>query len=64
MYGKKNPGPIGVSPGATVGDMIENTRRMQKPSMPKRPEMRRVNEDMLRTTVDFRPSLMPRGRMR
>jgi len=60
MYGKKNPGPIGVSPGATVGDMIQNSRvqqrRMQMQRAPKR-----VNADMLRTTVDFRSTPMKRG---
>lgn len=63
MNYKQNPG-VGVSQRATVGDMIENTRRMQKPRAPARPAMRRVNEDLMQTTVDFRPSMMPRGRMR
>ena len=60
MYGKKNPGPIGVSRSATIGDMIENSRvqqpRMQMPRGPKR-----VNDEMIRTTVDFRPTPMKRG---
>jgi hypothetical protein len=60
-------GPIGVSPGATIGDMLA------KPSAPaaKQPRMpmprKRVSEDIVRTTTDFRPSPMPmrnRGRMR
>jgi len=60
MYGKKNPGPIGVSLGATVGDMIQNSR-MQKPRMPAPRMPKRVNEDMIRTAVDFRPTPMKRG---
>jgi hypothetical protein len=63
MYGKKNPGPIGVSPGATVGDMIQNSR-MQKPRMPAPRMPKRVNEEMIRTTVDFRPTPMGRRGMR
>jgi len=60
MYGKKTPGPIGVSPGATVGDMIQNSR-MQKPRMPAPRMPKRVNEEMIRTAVDFRPTPMKRG---
>jgi len=61
MYGKRLL--IGVSPGATVGDMIQNSRqsapKMQKPRAPKR----EMNSDAVRTTVDFRPSpVRPRGR--
>jgi hypothetical protein len=63
MYGKKNPGPIGVSPGATVGDMIQNSR-MQKPRAPAPRMPKRVNDEMIRTTVDFRPSPMGRRGMR
>jgi hypothetical protein len=63
MYGKKNPGPIGVSPGATVGDMIQNSR-MQKPRMPAPRMPKRVNEEMIRTTVDFRPTPMVKRGMR
>jgi hypothetical protein len=63
MYGKKNPGPIGVSPGATVGDMIQNSR-MQKPRAPAPRAPRRMNEEMIRTTVDFRPTPMVKRGMR
>jgi hypothetical protein len=59
MYNRR-PGPIGVSPGATVGDMIQNSR-MQKPRMPAPRMPKRVNEDMIRTAVDFRPTPMKRG---
>ncbi len=56
--------PVGVSPGATIGDMIQNSRqsapKMQKPRAPKR----EMNSDAVRTTVDFRPSLMGRRGMR
>ena len=57
-------GPVGVSPGATIGDMITNSRQ-PKPRMPAPRGPRRVNEDMIRTTVDFRPTPInkPRGRM-
>jgi hypothetical protein len=53
----------GVSPGATIGDMIVQSRqsapKMQKPRAPKR----EMNSDAIRTTVDFRPSpVRPRGR--
>jgi len=63
MYGKKNPGPIGVSRSATIGDMIENSR-MQKPRMPAPRMPKRVNDEMIRTTIDFRPSPMGRRGMR
>lgn len=57
-------GPVGVSPGATIGDMIVNSRQ-PKPKMPVPRAPRRVNEDMIRTTVAFRPTpvVKPRGRM-
>ncbi len=57
-------GPVGVSPGATIGDMITNSR-MKNPRMPAPRGPRRVNEDMIRTTVAFRPTpvVKPRGRM-
>ncbi len=53
----------GVSPGATIGDMIQNSRqsapKMQKPRAPKR----EMSNDAVSTTVDFRPSpVRPRGR--
>ena len=54
-------GPVGVSPGATIGDMITNSQP-QKPKMPNirgTRGIRRVDEDLIRTTVDFRPSPMP-----
>jgi hypothetical protein len=54
----------GVSPGATIGDMIVQSRqsapKMQKPRAPKRG----MNSDALRTTVDFRPSPMGRKGVR
>lgn len=55
--------PTGVSPGATIGDMITQSRasapKMQKPRMPKR----EMSEDAISTTVDFRPSpVRPKGR--
>jgi len=57
-------GPVGVSKSATIGDMIENSR-MQKPRMPAPRGPRRVDEDLIRTTVAFRPTpiVKPRGRM-
>ena len=57
-------GPVGVSPGATIGDMIVNSRQ-PKPKMPAPRGPRRVNDDMIRTTVAFRPTpvVKPRGRM-
>jgi hypothetical protein len=63
MYGKRNPGPVGVSPGATIGDMIQGSR-MQKPRMPVPRAPKRVNEEMIRTTVDFKSSPMGRRGMR
>lgn len=63
MYGKSNPGPVGVSRGATIGDMIQNSR-MQKPRMPAPRAPKRVNEEMIRTTVDFKSSPMARRGMR
>jgi hypothetical protein len=54
----------GVSPGATIGDMIVQSRqsapKMQKPRAPKR----EMNSDAIRTTVDFRPSPMGRRGVR
>jgi hypothetical protein len=56
--------PVGVSPGATIGDMIVQSRqsapKMQKPRAPKR----EMSDDAIRTTVDFRPSPMGRRGMR
>jgi len=53
----------GVSPGATIGDMITQSRasapKMRAPRMPKR----EMSEDAIKTTVDFRPSpVRPKGR--
>ena len=53
--------PVGVNPRALVGDMIigsqeqqkQMQRRQQRPMMP-----RRMQPDAIRTTVDFRPTLM------
>ena len=57
-------GPVGVSRTATIGDMITNSR-MQKPRIPAPRGPRRVDEDLIRTTVAFRPTpiVKPRGRM-
>jgi hypothetical protein len=53
-----------VSPGATIGDMIVQSRqsapKMQKPRAPKR----EMNSNAIRTTVDFRPSPMGRKGVR
>ena len=57
--------PVGVSRNATIGDMITNSR-MQKPRAPAPRAPRRVNEEMIRTTVAFKPTPMPKkmnGRM-
>jgi hypothetical protein len=58
----------GVMPGSvTVGDMIQNTRAMQKPSRMQRPAMMarkpKMQPGAVRTTVDFRPTPM-KQRMR
>lgn len=56
----KNPyGMVGIAPGAVVGDMIigsqnqqkQMQRRQQRPDM-----MRRPAEDIIRTTVAYRPT--------
>jgi hypothetical protein len=52
-----------VSPGATIGDMIQGSR-MQKPRVPAPRAPKRVNEEMIRTTVDFKSSPMGRRGMR
>ena len=60
----KNPyGMVGVNPRALVGDMIigsqEQQKQMQRRQM--RPAMmRRPDEDIIRTTVAFRPTPMRR----
>jgi hypothetical protein len=60
----KNPyGMVGVNPRALVGDMIigsqQEQRQMQQRQ--KRPAMmRRPDEDIIRTTVAFRPTPMRR----
>jgi len=53
----------GVMPGSvTVGDIIQNTRALQKPARMQRPAMmarkRPMQSDAIRTTVDFRPTRM------
>lgn len=58
----------GVMPGSvTVGDMIQNTRALQKPSRMQRPAMMarkpKMQPDAVRTTVDFRATPM-KQRMR
>jgi hypothetical protein len=61
-------GPMGVSRRATIGDMLtqpSGTPAAQQPRMPA--PRRRVSEDIIRTTTNFRPSPMPmrsRGRVR
>ena len=59
----------GVMPGSvTVGDMIQNTRALQKPSRMQRPAMmarkRPMQPDAVRTTVDFQSTPMMKSRMR
>lgn len=59
----------GVMPGSvTVGDMIQNTRAMQKPARMQRPAMmarkRPMQSDAIRTTVDFQSTPMMKSRMR
>jgi len=58
----------GVMPGSMkVGDLIQNTRAMQKPSRLARSPMgmrkMKMQPDAIRTTVDFRPTPM-KTRMR
>ena len=60
-------GPMGVSKRATIGEMLAqpSASAAQQPRMPMPP--RRVSEDIIRTTTNFRPSPMPmrgRGRVR
>ena len=46
----------GVMPGSvTVGDIMQNTRQMQRPVRGPRPMMpkRRMQPDAIRTTVDY-----------
>ena len=47
----------GVMPGSvTVGDIMQNTRQMQRPARAPRPMMpqkRRMQPDAIRTTVDY-----------
>lgn len=58
----------GIMPGATIGDMMQNTRAMQKPMRPPRPNMggrkRLMQSDAIRTTVDFQSTPMMKPRMR
>lgn len=59
-------GPMGVSKRATIGDMLAQPSGApaKQPRMPM--PRRRVSEDIVRTTTNFRPSPMPmrnRGRM-
>jgi hypothetical protein len=51
--------PIGVNPRALVKDMVVGSQAqqpMQRPAQPMRMPMRRP--DVIRTTVDFRPTPM------
>jgi len=44
----------GVMPGSvTVGDIIQNTRQMQRPARPMMPRKRKMQPDAIRTTVDY-----------
>jgi len=46
----------GVMPGSvTIGDMMQNTRAMQRPARTPRPmaPKRRMQPDAIRTTVDY-----------
>jgi hypothetical protein len=59
-------GPVGVSRRATIGDMLAQPSGApaKQPRMPM--PRKRVAQDIVRTTADFRPSPMPmrnRGRM-
>ena len=59
----------GVMPGSvTVGDIIQNTRAMQKPARMQRPAMMarkpKMQADAIRTTVDFQSTPMMKSRMR
>ena len=58
-----NPyGPVGVDPRALIGDRImgapSQPQQVQRPARPMRMPMRRPNVDIVRTTVDFRPTPM------
>jgi hypothetical protein len=59
----------GVMPGSvTVGDIIQNTQALQKPSRMNRPAMmarkKPMQSDAIRTTVDFQSTPMMKSRMR
>lgn len=59
-------GSVGVSRRATIGDMLAQPSGApaKQPRMPM--PRKRVAQDIVRTTADFRPSPMPmrnRGRM-
>lgn len=59
-------GPVGVSRRATIGNMLAQPSGApaKQPRMPM--PRKRVAQDIVRTTADFRPSPMPmrnRGRM-
>jgi hypothetical protein len=53
---------MGIGPRAVLGDaMIQaqpSSQPMQRPARPMRMPMRRPNVDIVRTTVDFRPTPM------
>ncbi len=49
----KNFNPVGVSPGATIGDMIKVSRQTQRPMRPVMPKRRMMQPDAIRTTVDY-----------
>jgi hypothetical protein len=61
-------GPVGVSRRATIGNMLAQPSGAPAAQQPRMPTpRRRVSEDIIRTTTNFRPSPMPmrdRGRPR
>jgi len=55
---------MGIGPRAVLGDAIiqaqPSPQQTQRPTRPMRMPMRRPNVDIVRTTVDFRPTPMKR----
>jgi len=53
---------MGIGPRAVLGDAIiqaqPSPQQTQRPARPMRMPMRRPNVDIVRTTVDFRPTPM------
>ena len=55
---------MGVVPG-TIGDMIVNSQQQMRPKPGMRPvqvRQRRMDEEIVRPVVDYRPSPMPKRR--